>query len=114
MEDVFEFEPVNAGGVGLLDVVVVGVAVEEVRDADPERAGVAELAEVDAVHHEVLGELEVAADLEHGVDIGENSYLPAKRLIEFEIERRQKQNIRKSLGTSFRTLIFIMIFPKAK
>ena len=52
-EQVFEFQPVDAGGVGLLDVEVVGIVVVGVDDPDAERLRVAEGAEIDAVDVEV-------------------------------------------------------------
>jgi hypothetical protein len=77
-EDVFEFESVDARGVGVLDVEVVRVVVEEVGDADAERAGVSEIAEVDAVHEQVLVLRGVAAELELGVDGGEAGGVPRR------------------------------------
>lgn len=70
-EDVFEFEAEDAGGVGLFDVEVVRVVVEEVGDADTEGFGVSEVAEVDAVDEEVFVLCGVAAEFEFGVDSGE-------------------------------------------
>ena len=49
-EDVFEFEAVDARGVGVFDVEIVGVVVEQVGDADAERQRVAEIPEVDAIN----------------------------------------------------------------
>ena len=62
-EYVLQGEPVDAGGVGPLHVVVVVVVVELVDDADAEGAGVAEGAVVDAVHHEVFEDGGAAASL---------------------------------------------------
>ncbi len=49
-KDVFELESVDARGVRVFDVEVVGVVVEKVGDADAERLRVPELAVVDPVH----------------------------------------------------------------
>ena len=59
---VLELETKEAGGIGMLYVVIIGVSVEEVRDADSEGARVAKFAEVDAFYREVLRHREVAAD----------------------------------------------------
>ena len=45
-EEVFELESVDAGSVGLFDIVVVVVVVELIDDADAERAGIGKAAEV--------------------------------------------------------------------
>jgi hypothetical protein len=63
-----ELEPVDAGGVGLLDVEIVLIVVVRVDDPDAERRRVAEGAEVDAVDVEVPDDGEVAVDLEQCVD----------------------------------------------
>ena len=70
-EDVFEFEAEDARGVGVLDVEIVRVVVEEIGDADAERAGVSEIAVIDAVHEQVFVLGGVAAEFEFGVDGGE-------------------------------------------
>ena len=67
-EQVFELQPVDAGGIGLLDVEVVGIVVEGVDDPDAERLRIPEGAEVDAVDVEVAHDREIAVDLEQGVD----------------------------------------------
>ena len=53
-EDVLELEAVDARGVGLFDVKVIGVVVVEVGDANTERFGISKISEVDAIHTKVF------------------------------------------------------------
>ena len=66
-EDVFEFEPVDAVGVGAFDVEVVEVFVEGVDDAHAVGQRVAVEAQVHAVYVEVFDRREVAVGLQQGV-----------------------------------------------
>lgn len=70
-EDVLQLQAKEAGRIGVFDIIIIRVAVEEVGDADAEWAGVSKFAEVDALDREVIGEAQVVADFEHGIDLGE-------------------------------------------
>ena len=70
-EDVFQLQAKESGSIGVFDIIIIRVAVEEVGDADAEWAGVSKLAEVDALNSKVIGEAQVVADFEHGIDFGE-------------------------------------------
>ena len=67
-KQVLEFKAVDARGIGLLDIEMVGIVVVGVDDPDAERLRVAEGAEVDAVDVKVRHDREIAVDLEQGVD----------------------------------------------
>nr|GFD33511.1 hypothetical protein [Tanacetum cinerariifolium] len=54
-QQVFQLQPIEARGIGLLHVEVVVVVVELVEDAHPKGPRVAEVAVVDAVGEQVLG-----------------------------------------------------------
>lgn len=69
-EEVLQFQAIDAGGVGGLDVKVVVVVVILVDDADAEGAGVAKLAIVHTLNKKVGHGMEVAG-AEEGVDAGE-------------------------------------------
>ena len=68
-QQVLQLQAVDARGVRLLDVEVVGVLVDAVDDPDPERQRVAEAAEVDPVDVEVVHDRQVAVDLQQRVDV---------------------------------------------
>lgn len=70
-EDVFQLQAKESGSIGVFDIIIIRVAVKEVGDADAEWAGVSKLAEVDALNSKVIGEAQVVADFEHGIDPGE-------------------------------------------
>jgi hypothetical protein len=68
---VFQFQAIDAGGIGLFDIVVIIVIIELIDDADAEGIGVGEAAEVDAGYIEVFGISEVAFGLENGIHLHE-------------------------------------------
>ena len=70
-EDMFQLQAKEAGSIGVFDIIIIRVAVEEVGDADTEWAGVSKLAEVDALNSKVISKAQIVADFEHGVDLGE-------------------------------------------
>jgi hypothetical protein len=54
-EKVFELQAIDAGSIGLLDIIVIVVVVELVDDADAKGVGVGEVAIVDPGYVEVFG-----------------------------------------------------------
>lgn len=67
----FQLEAIDAGGIGLFDIVVIVVIIELIDDADAEGIGVCEATIVDPCHVEVFGISEVAFSLEDGVYLHE-------------------------------------------
>ncbi len=59
-EQVFQFQAIDAGGIGLFDVIVIVIVVEFVDDPDAEGMRVGEGAKVDARYVEVAGVAEIA------------------------------------------------------
>ena len=70
-EDVLEFQAVDARGVRLFHIEIVRVVIEHIGDAHPERLGVAEVAEINAVHQQVFMLGDVTPEFQLGVDAGE-------------------------------------------
>lgn len=63
-----QFQAVDAGGIGNLNIIMVVVVVELVYDTDAERVGVAKGAVVNPGHIEVADETEVAFGFEDGIN----------------------------------------------
>ena len=70
-KQVLELQAIDAGSVGLLDIIVIVVVVELVDDADAKRVGIGEMAIVDPGHIEVFGIAQVAFGLQDGVHLYE-------------------------------------------
>src|SRR6185503_8654555 len=68
-EQVFQLEAIDAGSIGLLDIVMIVIIVELIDDAYAEGVGVGEAAIVDTGYVEVFGIAEVAFRLEYGIHL---------------------------------------------
>jgi von Willebrand factor type A domain len=67
-KDVLQLQAIDARGIRLLHIEVVGIVIEEIGDPDAERARVSEFPEIHAVDGEVIMMLGKAAHLQLGVD----------------------------------------------
>ena len=83
-EQMFQFETVDAGCIGLLYVIVIVIVVELIDDADAKGVGVGEGAEVDAGDVEVFGIAEIAFRLQDGIHLDESfaDKIPVAHVVE--------------------------------